>query len=95
MSRFDTSPRNTSNRQDDEWKAEGFINLYLPKRNPDGSAGKFKLGAIPVKDKGGMSKLLEMIQKDPEGAIKAIQENLTIDYQAANGASKVEFAFSL
>lgn len=97
MTRFNTSRNeDRSNQSDnDDWKAEGFINMYLPKKNPDGSTGKFKLGAIPVKDKGAMAKLVEMLKKDPEGAIKAISANLTLDYQSATGASKVEFAFTV
>lgn len=91
--RFNTSPRNSDNSQDESWKAKGFINLYLPKKNADGSAGKFKLGAIAVTDKGAMAKLLERLKADPDATIKAIQENLQLDYQDADGGSKVEFAF--
>lgn len=92
--RFNTSRSNDRNdASNDDWKAKGFLNLYLPKKNADGTPGKFKLGAIPVTDKGAMAKLLERLQKDPEATVKAISEALVVDYQSADGASKIEFAF--
>lgn len=93
MARFNTSAQRTNDQSNDDWKAKGFINLYLPKKNPDGTVGKFKLGAIPVTEKGAMVKLLERLQKDPDATLAAIKGNLELDYQSADGGSKVEFAF--
>lgn len=93
MARFNTSRAADQSAQSDDWKAKGFINMYLPKKNPDGTVGKFKLGAIPVTEKGAMVKLLERLQKDPDATLAAIKGNLELDYQSADGGSKVEFAF--
>lgn len=95
MARFNTNTARSSDAstQQDDWKAKGFINLYLPKKNPDGTIGKFKLGAIPVTEKGAMVKLLERLQADPDGTLNAIKGALELDYQSADGGSKVEFAF--
>lgn len=46
---FDAGNSNTTssagNKRDDNWKATGFLNIFLPSRE----GGRVKLGAIPLK----------------------------------------------
>lgn len=63
-----------------EWKAQGFINLYLPTK--DGS--RVKLGAIPLKDSRNNEKtLLEWLNKDPEANAAKLLAKLEIEFRSA------------
>lgn len=63
-----------------EWKAQGFINLYLPTK--DGS--RVKLGAIPLKDSRNNEKtLLEWLNKDPETNAAKLLAKLEIEFRSA------------
>lgn len=101
MARFNTSnsrdDRRNTNEQSDDWRAAFYVNIYLPKRNADGTVGKYKLGdrGLPVADKGAGAKLVEMYKKDPDGFVKMLAANLIVDVQSAAGASNVDFAFDL
>ena len=80
----------------DEWKATGFLNLSLPKKNADGSIGSYKLGrtGIPLRaNVPGEKKLLDMIAKDKDAAIKLILEHLRVEYRAATPGEAPDFAF--
>lgn len=70
-----------SRPQDESWKAQGFINLYITA--PDGS--KKKLGAIPLKDSRNAERnLREWLGKDPEKNAAKLLSALAIEYRAAD-----------
>ena len=81
-----TQAQNQGN--DDNWKAQGFINLYLP-----GSEGKDrKIGAIPLQiSKDAHKQLLEWLEKDPEN-INKLAGKLRLTYQSAVGNSQAALA---
>lgn len=64
----------------DSWKAQGFLNLYLPSKE----AGKRKkLGAIPLKESKASEKaLLQWLNEDPSRA-QQILAKLEIEFQSA------------
>jgi hypothetical protein len=79
---------NNNNNNEAKWKKDGFVNLYLPKKNRDGSDGQYKLGAIGLSRKNPTeAKILDMLEKDPDAAVKAIAEKLVIKYNAATQAA--------
>ena len=73
--------RTFSRPQDESWKAQGFINLYI--NAPDGS--KKKLGAIPLKDARNAERTLrEWLGKDPEKHAAKLLSALSLEYRAAD-----------
>lgn len=72
--------RNTNNNaQSDNWKAQGFLNLYLP--NKDGK--RTKLGAIPLKEgKPNEAKMLAWLKEDPS-RVSVILEKLDIEFRSS------------
>lgn len=69
----------TATPSNDSWKAQGFLNFYLPSK--DGK--KVKLGAIPLKDSVAKQKdLIEWLNEDPARA-QVILAKLVIEYQSA------------
>jgi hypothetical protein len=68
--------------QDSNWKAQAFINLYIPKAGtPD---GKTKIGAIPLKAGNKFeAAMIERFSKDPE-ALKAMLAVMTMDFRLAD-----------
>ncbi len=76
--------RNNSSRDDsreEAWKAQGFLNLYLP----DAKTGNDrKLGAIPLRESKASEKaLLAWLNENPE-RVAIIMSKLKITYQAVN-----------
>lgn len=68
--------------ENDGWKAQGFINLYLPNKNGTRS----KLGFIALKDSIENHRILiEFLEKDPEAGAAKLLELLQIDYKPASG----------
>lgn len=48
--------------QDESWKAQGFVNLYLPRK----AGGRTKIGAIPLRmNNSNEAALLDFLSKDP------------------------------
>jgi len=73
----------------ESWKAQGFLNLYLPAKNGQ----RRKLGAIPLKEsKANEKQLLAWLNEDPS-RVTQILAKLEIEYQSA--ASNDEHAFAL
>ena len=63
----------------DNWKAKGFLNFYLPAKN----GGRKKLGAIPLKEtKANEKMLLAWLNEDPS-RVGQILSKLEIEYQSA------------
>ena len=80
------SPSSTNNKS---WKAQGFLNLYLPAKNGQ----RRKLGAIPLRDsKINEKQLRAWLEEDPS-RVSQILAKLEIEYQSA--ASNDEHAFAL
>lgn len=73
----------------DSWKAQGFLNLYLPSK--DAKGGRRKLGAIPLKDSKPAEKaLMEWLNEDPS-RVASIAAKLVVEYQAADGGNTAGF----
>lgn len=73
----------------ENWKAQGFLNLYLPAKNGQ----RRKLGAIPLKDsKVNEKQLRAWLEEDPS-RVTQILAKLEIEYQSA--AANDEHAFDL
>lgn len=63
--------------QNESWKAQGFINIYVKVGD-----GKRKVGSIPLKESKAFERaLLERLQQ--EGGVEALMANLEIDFQLA------------
>lgn len=70
---------NTSEQSNDNWKATGFINVYVNV----GNGNKRKLIGIPLKEQKAFERmLLERLQQ--EGGVEALQANLSITFELAN-----------
>jgi hypothetical protein len=81
-----SAPSNTSN---ENWKAQGFLNFYLPSKNGQ----RRKLGAIPLKEtKVNEKQLLAWLNEDPS-RVAQILSKLELEYQSA--AANDEHAFDL
>lgn len=73
----------------ENWKAQGFLNLYLPAKNGQ----RRKLGAIPLKEsKANEKQLLAWLNEDPS-RVTQILAKLEIEYQSA--AANDEHSFAL
>lgn len=69
----------SSTPANDNWKAQGFLNLSLPSQD----GGKVKLGAIPLKASNPREKaLIEWLTEDPT-RVEAILSKLIIEYRSA------------
>lgn len=79
----------TANAANENWKAQGFLNFYLPAKNGQ----RRKLGAIPLKEsKVNEKQLLAWLNEDPS-RVAQILSKLEMEYQSA--ASNDEHAFDL
>lgn len=76
---FAQSNRIARNNDAADWKAQGFINLYLPSKE----GKRVKLGAIPLKEsRNNERQLLEWLNANPARAVKLL-EKLEIEYKSA------------
>jgi hypothetical protein len=63
----------------DNWKAQGFLNFYLPSKD----GGRKKLGAIPLKEaKPNEKTLLAWLNEDP-AHVQVLMNKLEVEYQSA------------
>jgi hypothetical protein len=70
---------NASEQSNDNWKATGFINVYVNV----GNGNKRKLIGIPLKEQKAFERmLLERLQQ--EGGVEALQANLSITFELAD-----------
>lgn len=77
-----------SQPQNENWKAQGFLNFYLPAKN----GGRKKLGAIPLKvSKANEKQLIDWLNEDPS-RVAQILSSLEIEYQSALPADAAGFA---
>jgi len=80
---------NNNNTNNADWKAQGFLNFYLPNRKGE----RTKLGAIPLKDGKNNEKLLrEWIEKDIDAAVAVLMKNIVIEYRSATPSDDSAFA---
>lgn len=71
------APSNAAQGNNDAWKAQGFVNLYLP-----GAEGKAKFGAIPLRMSNADEKeLLEFAKRDPVAFAQWLAANITFDFR--------------
>jgi hypothetical protein len=85
---FKTNAQPQQSTQNDSWKAQGFLNFYLPARN---GAGRKKLGAIPLKEsKHNEKQLLAWLNEDPS-RVSVILSKLEVEYQSATPADAAGF----
>jgi len=72
----------------DNWKAQGFLNLYLPSKE----VGKRrKLGAVPLRaDKPAEKALLDFLNEDPS-RVGALMAKLVMEYQSAEASESNGF----
>ena len=71
--------------QNDNWKSDAFINLWLPRR--DGS--RAKLGSIPLKlSRTNDAQVIEHLANAPdlEAALEQLKERIVIDFNMADGS---------
>jgi len=69
----------------ENWKAQGFINIYLP--TPEG--GRRKIGSIPLKEsKAFEAAMLKRLSEDPL-AIQRMEQAIQLDFQLADKEVKV------
>ena len=77
---FDKKNGNTRNNQsgnNDDWKADAFLNVFLPRRN----GTRMKLGYFPLKENNiDQAKLIAWIKEDPEGRLSALLDKLVIEF---------------
>lgn len=86
---FQSSSAAVTSTQNENWKAQGFLNLYLPSK--DGKGGRRKLGAIPLKDsKPAEKQLLAWLNEDPT-RVSIIMSKLVMEYQSASAGDAAAF----
>ena len=77
---FDRNQSNTrnSNSGNDNWKADAFLNLFLPRK--DGS--RMKLGFCALKmSQTDQAQLINWIKEDPEGHLEILKAKLAIEFK--------------
>lgn len=76
-----------SQSRNESWKADAFINLYLPTK----AGGRRKLGSVPLKGaRPSEADLLKWLQEDPT-RVSVILSKLELDFQLAGGNDDAAF----
>ena len=76
----------------DNWKAQAFLNLYLPKPGVEG--GRIKVGAIPLKNARKFdAKMIERLNHGGPEALQAFANCVEWDFQMADSAVPAELPF--
>lgn len=76
---LNTGSNNNVAGNNDSWKAQAFINIYVP----NGEGGKRKIGSIALKDARAYDrKLIERLQQDD--GLESLMEVITVDFQMAD-----------
>jgi hypothetical protein len=67
---------------DDAWKSQAFINIYLPS---DSKSGRTKLGVMNLKvAKAAEKYLIDLCQKGGAEALEIVKNNIILDFQMAD-----------
>ena len=80
---------NQSQQQDESWKAQGFLNFYLPTKG----GGKRKLGTIALREgKANEKALIDWLKANPEANVAHLMAKLEVNFQTseANEASSFD-----
>ena len=86
------SNNNVSAPRDDNWKAQAFLNIYLPKPGVEG--GRIKVGAIPLKNARKFdAKMIERLNHGGPEALQAFANCVEWDFQMADSAVPAELPF--
>lgn len=74
-----TGREQTQQGQNDDWKAQAFINIYVP--TPDG--GRRKIGSIALRESKPFEKAI-IARLQEEGGLESLQANAIFDFQLAD-----------
>jgi len=75
-------------QQDDSWKAQGFINIYLPTKNGEPK----KIGTIYLHENKPLEKqLLDRLKVDEEAVLEALQAKIELRFNVAGGSQHDSF----
>ena len=74
-----TNTASNNNASNDSWKANGFINFYIPTK--DGK--QVKLGALSLKDSRKIEASVRAFLEEDEGNISKLMSKVIVKYQAA------------
>lgn len=77
----------SNNNQDASWKAQGYLNLYLPSKD----GGRRKLGAIPLKDSKPNEAAMRAWLEEDSSRVANILSKLEIEYQSATQSADAAF----
>jgi hypothetical protein len=77
---FDRNQGSRNNNQsgnNDDWKANAFLNVFLPRKN----GTRMKLGFFPLKETNiDQQKLITWIKEDPETRLASLLQKLVIEF---------------
>lgn len=77
---FDPKKGSRNNRNqsgNEDWKADAFLNVFLPRRN----GTRMKLGYFALKESNvDQAKLIAWIKEDPEGRLSSLLDKLVIEF---------------
>lgn len=76
----------------DSWKAQAFLNIYLPK--PGAEGGRIKIGALPLKAARKFdAKIIDRLSAGGPEALAAMSKVLELDFQLVDGNEAPELPF--
>lgn len=79
-----TRNSNNSGNGNGDWRADAFLNLFLPRK--DGS--RMKLGFCALKmSQQDQAQLVNWIKEDPEGHLEILKQKLVIEFKEVSEAS--------
>lgn len=82
MARFNTSAAVQANNNGDDWRAQAFINVWLPTK----AGSRRKVGAIALRvSRAGDAQLVEFLSRGGEDALKSLVNKLEFDFQLSGG----------
>lgn len=85
---FDRQNQGRNNSQsgnNDDWKANAFLNCFLPRRN----GTRMKLGFFPLKENNvDQAKLIQWIKENPEERLAALLDKLVIEFHEVGSADE-------
>jgi hypothetical protein len=80
--------QNTSQKGNENWKSDAFVNLLLPYQKADGTETQVKIGVIALKESKTIEgQIIQMFRDDPEGAAERLAKALILDYREASAAA--------
>lgn len=93
MASFNLNPVNNNQQngqQEEKWKADGFLNLYLP--GADGNPKKLGAVALHKRKKADAQIIAALEGQNAEQIMQFILQNLSAQYQPADGSGAAGFA---